>query len=172
MHKVPFVSQRERAFPNVTCGVAATMMLLRFHLPRARVPSYRELLHSFGFYQPCEPDSPSINGLDRADVASCLRRLAISYRTTRLNNTATRAALRQRIRHAPAMVGMGRNLRRWGSSGHWVVVIKIDEDGVLILDPQNRQAHKRPIKLRTSTFRQEWDGASIQILGARSLGSR
>ena len=65
------------------------------------------------------------------------------------------------------MVGMGKHQRRWGKSGHWIVLIGIDDDYVTYLDPQFPRSHRRPSRLPLRDFRRQWDGVSIQIVATR-----
>jgi hypothetical protein len=167
MHKVPFVSQAVYAFPRGSCGVASTMMLLKFHYRRKRKPSYRELRKSLGVYL---PPSASIRqraklGVASDDVTGYLRRQGIRYRTTSRNTRQMWALLTRRLRRAPAMVGMGRNEWRWGKDGHWIVVIDVSEDIVTFLDPGYPPTHPRPSRMALVRFRKQWDGSSVQILG-------
>ena len=169
MHRVPFVSQRDYAFAGVACGVAATMMLLKYHFRRTRVPSYRELRKALGV------DAPSsalrrrdvVMGVGTENVTKYLRQRGVSYRATHSNTPATMAAVRRRLRRAPLMAGMGKHERRWGKSGHWIVLIDIDADYVTYLDPQFPRSHRRPSRLPLRDFRRQWDGVSIQMSSPR-----
>ncbi len=169
MHKVPFVSQRDYAFESVACGVAATMMLLKHHFRRKRVPSYRELRKALGIdgasSRLSRQDHPL--GVGPVDVTSYFRRRGISYRATHHKNQATWASLKRRLRRTPVMVGMGKSEWRWGKSGHWIVLIGIDAETVTYLDPQFRHSHRRPSRMTIRDFRRQWDGTSIQIARAR-----
>ena len=165
MHKVPFVSQHSYAFHKVACGVAATMMLLKFHFRRKRVPSYRDLRKALGVdVLPSESGRrDAVQGVETEDVTRYFRQRGISYRATDHNTITTRATLRRRLRQAPLMVGMGKKEWRWGKSGHWIVLIDMDEDTVTYLDPGFPRKHKRPSRLPLRDFRRQWDGVSIQI---------
>jgi hypothetical protein len=149
MHKVPFVSQAVYAFPRGSCGVASTMMLLKFHYlpPSASIRQRAKL------------------GVASDDVTGYLRRQGIRYRTTSRNTRQMWALLTRRLRRAPAMVGMGRNEWRWGKDGHWIVVIDVSEDIVTFLDPGYPPTHPRPSRMALVRFRKQWDGSSVQILG-------
>ena len=167
MHRVPFVSQRVYAFPNCTCGVASTMMLLRFHYRRKRIPTYRDLRRAFGIdYLPggMRPRASTL-GVDTPDVLRYFRLHRIRYRATHRKTRATWDTFRRGLRRAPAMVSMGRNPRRWGVCGHWIVVIDLSPDTVSFLDPWRLPTHTRPVTMRLARFRREWDGTSIQIVG-------
>jgi hypothetical protein len=159
MHKVKFVSQRVYAFPHVTCGVAATMMLLKFHFHRQQGPSYRELRTALGI---CGANP---TGVDPDDVTRYFRQNSIRYRATRRNTHTTWLTLKRGLRHSPTMVGMGNNTHRWGASGHWIVVVEITAEVVVFLDPHRLPAHEPPLRMRLATFRRQWDGSSIQIVG-------
>jgi hypothetical protein len=167
MHKVSFVSQRTYAFPSVACGVAATMMLLKFHFRRKRVPSYRDLRKALGVYVlPSESGRrSSVLGVEPDDVAGYFRQHAIPYRATHRNTPTMWRLLGRRVRRAPAMVGMCRNVGRWGRDGHWIVVIDVSADTVTFLDPQHLPSDRRPTTMARARFRRQWDGTSIQILG-------
>ena len=166
MHKVPFVSQRVYAFPNYTCGVASTMMLLRFHYRRKRIPSYRTLRTELGVVPlPNSRRLPSNAGVGTEEVVRYFRQHGIRYQATHRKNRTSWDTFRRRLRRAPAMVGMGRKVRGWGESDHWVVVIDISPDTVSILDPSHLPRHTRPVTMRLARFRREWDGTSIQIVG-------
>ena len=167
MHKVPFASQRTYAFPRVACGVAATMMLLKFHFRRKRVPSYRDLRKALGVdvLPSGSGRRRSVLGVVPDDVTRYLRQHAIAYRATHRNTRSMWTILRRRLRRAPAMVGMGKNEWRWGKSGHWIVLIDLDAETVIYLDSQFPRTHRRPSRLPLRDFRRQWDGSSIQIVG-------
>ena len=168
MHKVPFVSQRVYAFPHVSCGVAATMMLLKFHFRRKRVPSYRDLRKALGVYVLLSESGrrrPAGVALD--DVTGYLRQQAIHYRATHHNTSTTWTILRRRLRRAPLMVSMGKNDWRWGKSGHRIVLIDINAETVTYLDSQFPRSHQRPSRLPLRDFRRQWDGVSVQIAHPR-----
>ena len=167
MHKVPFVSQRTYAFPRIACGVAATMMLLKFHFRRKRVPSYRDLRKALGVYVlPCGSGRRrSALGVVPDDVTRYFRQHAIAYRATRRNTRTMWTILERRLRRAPAMVAMGGNESRWGPAGHWIVVIDVSANTVSFLDPQYLPTHKRPTTMSLARFRRQWDGSSVQIVG-------
>jgi len=166
MHKVPFVSQRMYAFASHTCGVASTMMLLKFHFRRKRVPSYRTLRTELGVVLPPNRKRlPSDAGVGTEEVVRYLRQHGISYQATHRNTRTMQAIFKRRLRRAPAMVGMGRNPRWWGYCGHWLVVIDVSDDAVTYLDPSSWPAAKRPKRMRLRRFHREWDGTSIQIVG-------
>jgi len=169
MHRVPFVSQRDYAFAGVACGVAATMMLLKYHVRPKSIPSYRELRKALGVY--ILPNGQAHRnaawGVDTDDVTKYFRQRGISYRATHRNTPTTLTTLRGRLRRAPLMVGMGKHQRRWGKSGHWIVLIGIDDEMMIYLDPQFPRSHSRPSRLPLRDFRRQWDGVSIQIAPAR-----
>jgi hypothetical protein len=143
------------------------MMLLKFHFRRKRVPSYRDLRIALGVdVPPSARHRHSIAlGVDPDDVTRYFRQHAIRYRATHQNTRTTRMVLRRRLRRAPAMVGMGHNVRRWGTDGHWVVVIDIGAEIVTYLDPGFLPTHRRPSRLPLRDFHRQWDGSSIQIVG-------
>jgi hypothetical protein len=166
MHKVPFVSQCRYAFPNYTCGVASTMMLLRFHCRRKRIPSYRTLRTELGVVP--LPNSTHLlanSGVGTEEVVRYFRQHGIRYRATHRNTRTNWMIFTRRLRRAPAMVGMGRNPRCWGVDGHWIVVIDVSDDAVTYLDPSSRPGASRRRRMRVGRFRREWDGTSIQIVG-------
>lgn len=166
MHRVPFVSQRAYAFPSATCGVASTMMLLRFHFRRRRIPSYRDLRIDLGVVLP--PNSrrlPSDSGVGPDAVTRYFRQHGVAYRAIHRKNRTTWALFRRRLHRAPAMVGMGSRPRRWSEGGHWIVVIDVSADAVTFLDPGRFPAQPRPLTMCLDRFRREWDGTSIQIVG-------
>ena len=169
MHRVPFVSQRTYAFPSVACGVAAAMMLLKFQFRRKRVPSYRDLRKALGIY--VRPSGSgrrgSVLGVGPDDVTRYFRQHAIPYRATHRKTRTMWTILRRRLRRAPAMVGMGSHERRWGASGHWIVLIDVNADTVTYLDPQFPRTHRRPSQISLRDFRRQWDGVSIQITEPR-----
>lgn len=169
MHRVPFVSQRDYAFSRVACGVAATMMLLKYHLRPTHVPSYRDLRKALGIY--ILPSGQGHHnawwGVGPKDVMKYLRQLGIPYRATHGNTPTTLTTLRRRLRRGPLMVGMGKKEWRWGKSGHWIVLIDIDDETVTYLDPQFPRSYRRPSRLPLSDFRRQWDGMSIQIVPPR-----
>ncbi|HEY3383479.1 MAG TPA: hypothetical protein VGK32_17055 [Vicinamibacterales bacterium] len=168
MHQVPFVSQRTYAFPHVSCGVAATMMLLKFHIRRKRVPSYGDLRKALGVYVlNSESGRRRPEGVTLDDVTGYLRRQAIRYRTTNSKSRNTWTILERRLRRAPVIVGMGSNVWRWGTRGHWIVVIDVSADTVSFLDSQNPRTHRRPTTMPLARFRRQWDGSSLQIVGCR-----
>ncbi len=169
MHKVPFVSQRDYAFQSVACGVAATMMLLKHHFRRKRVPSYRELRKALGIDGPPSQSRRRdiVLGAGPQDVTNYFRRHGISYRATHHKSRATWTTVKLRLQRAPLMVGMGKSGWRWGKSGHWIVLIGIDAETITYLDPQFRRGYRRPSRLRIRDFRRQWDGTSIQIAKAR-----
>jgi len=145
------------------------MMLLKCHRGRRRVPTYRVLRESLGVYagSPLPGLRNSVWGVELEDVTKYFRQRGISYRATHSNTPTTRTVLRRRLRRAPLMAGMGKHERRWGKSGHWIVLIDIDDDYVTYLDPQFPRSHRRPSRLPLRDFRRQWDGVSIQIVPAR-----
>ena len=169
MHSVPFVSQRDYAFAGVACGVAATMMLLKFHVRPKSVPSYTDLRKDLGVHN--QPSGVAhrnaASGVDTDDVTKYFRQRGISYRATHRNTPTTYTTLTRRLRRAPLMVGMGKHQRRWGKSGHWIVLIGIDDEMVTYLDPQFPRSHRRPSRLPLRDFRRQWDGVSIQFTHLR-----
>lgn len=169
MHRVPFVSQRDYAFQSVACGVAATMMLLKFHFRQKRIPSYCDLRKALGVdVLPSESSRRDlVLGVEPEDVTRYFRQRGVSYRATHHNTRTTWTTLRRRLQRAPAMVGMGSHDRRWGRSGHWIVLIDIDQETVTYLDPQFPRSHRRPSGLPLRDFRRQWDGSSIQITEPR-----
>lgn len=172
MHRVPFVSQRDYAFSRVTCGVAATMMLLRFHYRRKRVPRYRDLRLALGIDIPHGDRNTHYErtpglGVIPQQVLTYLRENGVRCRATHRKSKRQRAAVLRRLQTAPLMVGVGSNEERWGIAGHWIVLIDATETMVFYLDPSSRRHHRRPRKMRMVTFRRYWDGSSIQITHAR-----
>jgi hypothetical protein len=166
MHKVPFVSQRVYAFPHVSCGVAATMMLLKFHFRRKQVPSYGDLRKALGVYViTSESGRRRPAGVALDDVTGYLRRQAIHYRTTSSKSRNTWTILERRLRRAPLMVSMGKSDWRWGKSGHWIVLIDMNAETVTYLDSQFPRSHRRPSRLPLRDFRRQWDGVSVQVVG-------
>jgi hypothetical protein len=169
MHRVPFVSQRDYAFAGVACGVAATMMLLKYHVRPKSIPSYGELRKALGVY--ILPSGIAHRnaawGVDTDDVTKYFRQRGLSYRSTHRNTPSTYTTLTRRLRRAPVMVGMGKHHRRWGKSGHWIVLIGIDAELVTYLDPQFPRSRRRPSRLPLRDFRRQWDGVSIQIVPSR-----
>jgi uncharacterized protein YvpB len=165
MHRVPFVSQRDYAFAGVACGVAATMMLLKYHLRPKQIPSYLDLRKALGVHilPTGKRQRNGVWGVDTDDVTKYFRRRGISYRATHHNTPTTMANVTRRLRRAPLMVGMGKHERRWGKSGHWIVLTGIDDDYVTYLDPQFPRSHSRPSRLPIRDFRRQWDGVSVQI---------
>lgn len=168
MHRVPFVSQRDYAFAGVSCGVAATMMLLKYHVRPKLIPSYRELRKALGVYilPSGMADRNAAWGVDTGDVTKYLRQRGIFCRATHRNTPTTYTTLTRRLRQAPVMVGMGKHERRWGKTGHWIVLIGVDEEMVTYLDPQFPRSHSRPNRLPLQDFRRQWDGHSVQVNGS------
>ncbi len=159
MHRVPFVSQRTYAFPNVTCGVAAAMMLLKFHRRQGLIPSFRTLRTACGI-RSCD----SV-GAAPDDITRYFRRARIPYWSSRGSKRHGWWTLQRRLRKAPAMVGMHSNERHWGKDGHWIVIIDVSDRWVVFLDPQFRSGRAQPLRMRVRRFRREWDGAAIQVKG-------
>ena len=170
MHRVPFVSQRDYAFSRVTCGVASTMMLLKYHYRRRRVPSYRDLRLALGINIPHGDRNshyertPGI-GVDTRQVVTYLRAKGVTCRVTHRKSKRQRAVVLRGLQTGPVMVGLGNNEARWGPGGHWIVLIGATAKSVIYLNPSSRRRHPRPRRLRMVTFRREWDGSSIQIVG-------
>jgi hypothetical protein len=172
MHRVPFVSQRDYAFSRVTCGVAATMMLLRFHYRRKRIPSYPDLRLALGIDIPLADKNthyeriPGI-GVSPDHVITYLRANGVRYRATCRKSKRQRGIVLRRLQVSPIMVGMGNNAARWGDSGHWIVLVGTNESMVFYLNPSNRRPDTRPNRMRMAAFRRQWDGSSIQVVGFR-----
>jgi hypothetical protein len=108
MHKVPFVSQCVHAFPNHTCAAASTMMLLRFHSRRRRIPTYRDLRRAFGIDSLLGGRRPraSTLGVDTPDVVRLFRHQGIPYQATHHKTRTSWDIFMRRLRRAPAMVSM------------------------------------------------------------------
>ena len=148
MHRVPFVSQRDYAFSRVTCGVASTMMLLKYHYRRRRVPSYRDLRLALGINIPHGDRNthyertPGI-GVDTGQVVAYLRAKGVTCRATHRKSKRQRAIVLHRLQLAPVMVGVGNNEARWGTSGHWIVLIGTTARSVCYLNPSSRRHDPR-----------------------------
>jgi predicted double-glycine peptidase len=160
MYRVPFVSQRQYAQAASGCGVASTMMLLKYHYRRKRLPSYRALRRELAY-----PTGQSELGVDPEDVTAYLTRQGIGYRATRTKSRKQVTMVLHRAEMAPVMVGMGRNTRRWGVDGHWLVLIGSDGGNVIFLNPAHQPTRHRPSRIRLADFRRQWDGSSVQIVG-------
>jgi hypothetical protein len=171
MHRVPFVSQRDYVFSRVTCGVAATMMLLKFHYRRKRVPSYRDLRLALGLNIPhaakhTYQHTPGL-GVTPEQALAYLRANGVRCRATHRKSKRQRGIVLRRLRTAPVMVGVGHNADKWGVDGHWIVLVGASAKMVFYLDPSSRRHDPRPSRMRMVIFRREWDGSSIQIVGVR-----
>lgn len=170
MHRVSFVSQRDYALWRVTCGVAATMMLLKFHYRRKRVPPFPDLRLALGINVPHAARhthyerKPGL-GVSPAQALSYLRANGVKCRATYRRSKGQRGIVLRRLQIAPMMVGLGNNENKWGTDGHWVVLIGSTDTMVFYLDPSNRREYRRPSRMRMTTFRREWDGSSVQIVG-------
>jgi len=112
MQSVPFVSQRDYAFAGVACGVAATMMLLKYHLRRKRVPSYLELRKALGVHilRTENRDRNAVWGVDTEDVTRYFRQHGISYRATHRNTPMSYTTLTRRLRRCRQP---SRNVEMW-----------------------------------------------------------
>jgi ABC-type bacteriocin/lantibiotic exporter with double-glycine peptidase domain len=160
MYCVPFVSQRQYAQAASGCGVASTMMLLKYHYRRKHRPSYRELRRELAY-----PTGQSELGVELDNVTAYLRRQGVRHRATRTKSPNQITMLLNRVQIAPVMVGMGRNRRRWGVDGHWIVLIGSDGENVIFLNPAHQPTRHRPSRIRLADFRRQWDGSSVQIVG-------
>ena len=170
MHKVPFVSQRKYALPGLGCGVAATMMLLKFHSRRSHVPSYRDLRKALRIDVPPAEKWPRCTGETGLgtypkDITAYLGQHGVPHRATYTKSPNQMKVLTRRVRTAPVMVGMGCNESRWGRAGHWIVLIDVAGDHMTYLDPQYLPTHRRPSRMSLADFRRQWDGSSVQIVG-------
>jgi len=170
MHRVPFISQCDYAFSWVTCGVASTMMLLKYHYRRKRVPPYRDLRVALGLdippaFRTIYKHTPDL-GVTPEQVLSYLRGEGVTCRATHRRSNRQRNVVLRRLEDAPMMAGVGKNKDKWGVNGHWIVLIGATDAWVFYLDPSSRRHHRRPSRMRMTTFRREWDGSSIQIVGS------
>jgi hypothetical protein len=139
------------------------MMLLRFHFDRKQIPTYRKLSSALGVSATTAGTGDAGVGLE--EVTKHFRREGIRYRGSRSKTPSNWLLLKRRLSSAPLMVAMGNSVHRWGSSGHWIVVVDIGSDVVTFLDPYCLPNDRQPLRMRLATFRRQWDGSSIQVIG-------
>lgn len=170
-HHVPFVSQRQGSHARYGCGVAATMMLLK-HRRAAPTPRYSQLCSALQITTPPSQkawwyEGQTALGAYPEDVTRYLRSKSLPYLATYKRSRHRLAVVLRRLRNGPVMVGMKPDKGRWGSSGHWIVLVGREETDLRYLDPQFRAGTvHQPRTITLAEFWRHWDGCSIQIAPA------
>ena len=164
MHQVSFMSQRENVLPDIGCGIASLMMLLRFHCKRRRIPSYEQLAHNLradklpsekGYYWYADTCG---KGAYIDDVCLWLLRYGFAFQAMYQKSRFSESLLLQSLSVGPVMVGM-----KW-HGGHWVVLVDFDGENITMFDPL-RQSSERYMRCMThSTFFDAWQGRAISVL--------
>jgi hypothetical protein len=171
MLEFEFVSQRDDEIPpevqQMGCGVANTMMLLKYHCDSANIPTFLGLCDELRISDP-----PSQKGYDgenfvagayAEDVQAYLARQGLRFRTWFQYYTE----LQKRIKHGPIMVEFGTNSALGGKEGHWVVLIEVTGRKVIFLDPSyktkaGRSRYQREVS--RGEFMRDWSKNAIQII--------
>jgi hypothetical protein len=172
MLEVEFVGQIDNVHAEIGCGVASTMMLLKYHCDSEIIPSYQNLCNELKANDP--PDMkgyPSTKGMllgaYAEDIMAYFARAGLRYRAWFDYPT-----LQERIKHGPIMAEFGINSRLGSEEGHWVVLIEVTEDKVIYLDPAHKtRASKKHYQVEVSSneFMDNWSGNAIQLIGFNKL---
>ncbi|NJN93738.1 MAG: hypothetical protein HC875_06425 [Anaerolineales bacterium] len=171
MLEVEFVSQRDDDLPlevqKIGCGVASTMMLLKYHCHPDSIPQFLDLCNELRVNDP-----PSQKGYDGDDfVAGAYAEDEQAYFARaglRFRAWFDYPSLQERIKHGPIMVEFGMNSELGGKEGHWVVLIEVTGRKVIFLDPSyktraGRSRYQREVS--RGEFMRDWSGNAIQIIG-------
>jgi hypothetical protein len=171
MLEVEFVSQRDDDIPSeiqqMGCGVASTMMLLKYHCDPTNIPIFIDLCNELQINDP-----PHLKGYEgdvfvagayAEDVLAYLARQGLRFRAW-----FDYPSLQERIKYGPIIVEFGPNTDLGSKEGHWVVLIEVTGRKVVFLDPSyktraGRSRYQREVS--RGEFMRDWSKNAIQIVG-------
>lgn len=151
--RIKFVCQREQGvFPVDSCHVACLYMLLEF-IQFYPMPSYEALCHELKL---AAPEGSYDNSLE--EVLKFVVRHNIEFRIG-----FREAELEEALKVAPIMVAFYGAQRFWRREGHTVVLVGLEQDRFIYLDPWFSKG-KHVKSLLKADFKKYFQGFYCQLL--------
>jgi hypothetical protein len=158
-----FVSQNEQDYyPEITCGVAALLMLLKFG-NYGPLPEFKKLAETLRRATP-----PAQNGYYDMDMPAAIFPEDI-LRYCVKNNFHFRLHFfddewKDCLRLAPIMALVTGDYEAFGPDGHWIVLVERNKDIFTYLDPWQKSLDKFIKHFTLSEFKSFYSGIALQLL--------
>lgn len=158
-----FVSQNEQDYyPEITCGVAALLMLLKFGNYEP-VPTFKQLGEALrratpfgqkGYY---DVDMPAASFPE--DIFRFCVRNNFHFRMHFFDDE-----WKDSLKLAPIMVLVTGDYEAFGPDGHWIVIVERNKDIFTYLDPWQKSSDDFIKHFNQADFARYYSGIALQLL--------